>query len=46
MEGHPVVVPNGAARVSERSCEGTESRGHGPDGSGPDLREEPCFFTH
>jgi hypothetical protein len=29
MEGHPVVAPNRAARVSERFRDGTESRGHG-----------------
>ena len=29
MEGHPVVVPNGAARVSKRFRNSTEPRGHG-----------------
>jgi len=39
MEGHPVVAPNGAARVSKRFRNSTESRGHGtraefPQGTG------------
>jgi len=29
MEGHPVVAPNGAARVSERFRNSTEPYGHG-----------------
>jgi hypothetical protein len=29
MEGHPVVAPNGAARVSKRFRNSTEPRGHG-----------------
>ena len=38
MEGHPVVAPNRAARVSKRSCDGTEPRGHGTSGTFAGIR--------
>ena len=41
MEGHPVVAPNRAARVSERFRDGTESRGHGTRPPAPSPAPPP-----